>query len=63
MLLDYNAIASPALFTYPKFKTENGVHYELSHFEQTNDGFVPVYVESEEISDEEALAIMMGVSE
>ena len=57
---DFKNIVSPALFAYPQHKTENGTDYELSHFVQTENGFAPVYVECETISNDEALNIILG---
>ena len=59
-MLDIKAIITPALLTNPQFKTENGVHYKLDHFEQTERGFVPVYTETDEVSEAEALDFLFG---
>ena len=59
-MLDMKKLITPALLAYPTFKNENGVNKKLSHFEITEDGIVPVYVETDEISEDEALNIILG---
>ena len=62
-MLDIRKLITPAVFAYPQFQTIDGVKQKLSHFEITDDGVVPVYVETDEIGDSEALDIILGVSE
>lgn len=62
-MLDFKYIITSALLTYPQFKTENGVTYKLDSFEQTENGFEPHYVETDEIGEEEALNIIIGGEE
>ena len=62
-MLDFKNIATPSLLSYPKIKTENGIHYKLESFVQTSNGFDPVYVETDDISIEEALNIILGGEE
>lgn len=54
---------SPELLFYPTYKTENGINYKLDHYNMTDDGTFPVYVETEEISEEEAFSILLGEEE
>lgn len=62
-MLNLKNMFSPALLSYPKIKVEDGKHYKLDHFEMTENGAEPVYVETEEISEEEAFAILIGEAE
>ena len=62
-MFDFNTIISSAVLTYPEYKTENGATYKLDSFQQTENGFVPHYIETDEISQEEALNIILGGAE
>ena len=59
-MLNLKKMFSPALLSYPKFKTEDGKNYKLDHFEMTDDGAEPVYVETEELSMEQIASVLMG---
>lgn len=60
-MLNYNQIISPALLaSYPEYKTENGINYKIDHYEMTENGIGPVYVETNEVSPEQAFNILMG---
>ena len=59
-MADRRKIVSPDLLVYPTFKEEDGVSYKLDHYDMTENGLVPVYVETAEISDEQAFNIIMG---
>lgn len=54
-----NAV-SAILLSYPDFKSEDGVKYKLDGFVQTENGFEPIYVETDEVSESEALEILLG---
>lgn len=60
---DLGKIATAALLSYPEFKTENGIRYKRIGFEQTKNGYTPLYEETDEISDGEAFDILFGGGE
>jgi len=53
-------IVSATLLSYPSIKSENGTNYKLDGFAQTEEGFEPVYIETDEVNDSEALEILLG---
>ena len=56
-------VFTPAMLLCPEFITEDGVRKKLAGYEQTENGFVPAYEETQEISTEEALSILLGGEE
>ena len=56
-------LISPELLACPEYIDEDGQHKKLDHFLMTENGVVPVYEETDEISTEDALAIMLGENE
>lgn len=56
-------LITSAIFLNPQYKTIDGVDYQLEGFSETEDGFEPIYTESEKISDEQALNILLGGAE
>lgn len=56
----YKKLITPALLAYPKFKMENDINLKLAYFQMTDDGAIPVYEQTDEVSEEEALSIMLG---
>lgn len=60
MQIDFKNILTPAVLAYPNFITEDGVNKKLSGFEKNDEGFVPIYELTNEVSEEEALSIMLG---
>ena len=60
-MLNYKQLVSPALLlSYPQFKMVDGVNMKLVFFNMTNDGPVPIYEETDEVSEQQALEILMG---
>lgn len=53
-------IINPALLSYPEFKTKDGVRYKRIGFGQTENGFEPIYEETDELSDAEAFQYLFG---
>lgn len=59
-MLNFAKIITPTLLTFPKFKYENGKFYKLDRFAETENGFEPVYVETDEVDEAEAFNIIFG---
>lgn len=59
-MLDLKFVFSPMTTNFPNFKVVDGVNMKLDHYDVTVDGIIPVYVETDEVSEEQALAILLG---
>ena len=62
-MLDFSKIISPTFLSFPVYKYEDGKYYKLDHFEETESGFTPVYIETDEVDDAEAFNIIFGGEE
>ena len=56
-------LITPAFLTYPQYKMVDGVNMKLQYFDKINGKTVPVYEPTDEVSEEQALAIMLGEDE
>lgn len=60
-MLDNRKVMSQSLYlSYPEYKTEGGKNYKIDYFQMTENGYVPVYIETDEVSTEQALSILLG---
>ena len=60
MLIDTKKVITPAILAFPKFIEEDGIRKKISGYLKTDDGIVPIYEETSEISEDEALSILLG---
>ena len=62
-MLDYRKIVTPAILSYPEIKTVDGQNYKLQGFQQTQNGFEPIYTETDELTSDQVVSILMGGAE
>lgn len=60
MLIDTTKVITPAIFAIPEFTEEDGIRKKISGYAMTENGIVPIYEPTEDISNEEAFEILMG---